>query len=120
MDDPPARPRTFRFGASKYSSFNRAVKELPTKAMPGTGPLTAFIAFHLGAELVQRHSAEHRDPLAEHLERHPNRALLALATDPGITFGLELGNGAVVCHPRIKARSKRERTSFRPRSIPGA
>jgi hypothetical protein len=29
-------------------------------------------------------------------------ALAALATDPGITFGLELGNGAVVCHPALK------------------
>jgi hypothetical protein len=26
-------------------------------------------------------------------------ALAALASDPGITLGLELGNGAVVCHP---------------------
>jgi hypothetical protein len=26
--------------------------------------LTAFIATHLGAELVERHGAEHRDPLA--------------------------------------------------------
>jgi hypothetical protein len=83
------------------------------------GPFTALIAFHPGAELVQRHGAEHRDPLAEHLERHPHGVLAALAADLGITFGLKLGDGAVVCHPRIKARSKRERTGFRPRSIPG-
>ena len=76
-------------------------------------------AFHLSAELVERHGAEHRDPLAEHPERHPDRPLAALAPDPRITFGFELGNGAVVCHPRMKARSERERTSFRPRSIPG-
>jgi hypothetical protein len=56
---------------------------------------------------------------AEHLERHPDRSLAALASDPRITLGLELGNSAVVCHPRIQARSKRERTSFRRRSIPG-
>ena len=83
-------------------------------------PFTAFIATHSGAKLVERHGAEHRDPLAEHPERHPDRSLAALAADPGITFGLELGDSSVVCHPCIKARSKRERTSFRPRSIPGA
>src|SRR5712664_2757427 len=49
----------------------------------------AFIATHPGAELVQRHGAEHRDPLAEHPERHPRGALAALATDPGITLGLD-------------------------------
>src|SRR5882724_12310065 len=32
---------------------------------------------------------------------------------------IALGDSAVVCHPRIKARSKRERTSFWSRSIPG-
>src|SRR5882762_6045147 len=65
-------------------------------------PFTAFIATHLGAELVQRHGAEHRDPLAEHPERYPHGALAALAPDPGITFGLELRNGATICHPHIK------------------
>jgi hypothetical protein len=74
--------------------------------------LAAFIATHLGA-----HGAEYRDPLAEHPERHPHGALAALASDPGITFGLELGDGSVVWHPGIKARSNRERTSFRPRRI---
>jgi hypothetical protein len=38
-------------------------------------PFTAFIATHLGAELVQRHGAEHWYSLAEHPERHPDRAL---------------------------------------------
>ena len=33
--------------------------------------LAALIAFHPGAELVQRHGAEHRYPLAEHPERAP-------------------------------------------------
>ena len=65
---------------------------------------------------LNRHSAEHRNPFAEHLERHP--VALQLAPDPGIAFGLELGDGSGVCHPRIKARTVRERTSFRPRSIP--
>src|SRR5882757_9025286 len=65
-------------------------------------PFTAFIATHLGAELVERHGAEHRDPLAQHPERHPHGALAALAPDPRITFGLELGNGAVVCHAASK------------------
>ena len=32
----------------------------------------ALIAFHPGAELVERHGAEHPDPLAEHPERHPH------------------------------------------------
>jgi hypothetical protein len=70
-------------------------------------PFAAPIAFHLGAELVQRHGAEHRNPLAEHPERHPDGALAALAPDPGVTFGLELGDSSVVCHPRIKARQRR-------------
>src|SRR6266478_538973 len=61
-------------------------------------PLAAFIATHLGAELVERHGAEHRDPLAKHPERHPYGVLAALAPDPRITFGLKLGDGAVVCH----------------------
>ena len=63
------------------------------------GPFTAPIAFHLGAELVQRHGAEHRDPLAEHLERH---GALALASDPRLTFGLELRDSSVVCHLALK------------------
>ena len=66
-------------------------------------PLAALIATHLGAELVQRHGAEHREPVAEHLERHPDRSLAAFTSDPRITFGLDLGDGAVVCHVRIKA-----------------
>ena len=66
------------------------------------GENTAFIAFHLGAELIERHRAEHRDPLAEHPERHPHGALAALASDPRVTLGFELGDGAVVCHPLIK------------------
>ena len=69
------------------------------------GALAAFIAFHLGAELIERCRAEHRDPLAEHLERHPDRSLAALAPDPRITLGLKLGDGAVVCHAFIKARA---------------
>jgi hypothetical protein len=81
--------------------------------------LAAFIATHLGAELVERHGAEHRDPLAEHLERRSHGALAALAPDPRVTLGLELGDSSVVCHLRIKARTVRERTSFRPRSFPG-
>ena len=52
-------------------------------------PLAAFIATHLGAELVELHGAEHRDPLAKHAERHPYGALAALAPDPRITFGLK-------------------------------
>jgi len=41
---------------------------------------------------------------AEHPERHPDRSLAALASDPTITLGLKLGNGSVVGHPAIKAR----------------
>jgi hypothetical protein len=47
------------------------------------GAFTAFIAFHPGAELIECHGAEHRDPLAEHTERHLDGALAALATDQG-------------------------------------
>ena len=69
--------------------------------------LAAFIATHPGAELVERHGAEHRDPLAEHPERHPHGALAALAPDPRVTFGLELGNGAAVCDAPSKRVGKR-------------
>jgi len=64
--------------------------------------LAAFIATHLGAELVKRHGAEHRDPLAKRPERHPYGALAALAPDPRITFGLKLGDSSVVCHAALK------------------
>ncbi len=37
----------------------------------------------------------------------------------GTQIGLEMGDSSVVRHPHIKARSNWERTSFRPRSIPG-
>jgi hypothetical protein len=37
--------------------------------------LAAFIATHLGAELTECHSAEHREPLAEYRERNPDRPL---------------------------------------------
>jgi hypothetical protein len=47
--------------------------------------LAAFVAAHRGAELIERHRTEHRDSLAEHPERHPDRSLAALASDPGIT-----------------------------------
>jgi hypothetical protein len=67
---------------------------------------TAFIATHLGAELIERHGAEHRDPLTEHLERQPDGALAALAADPRVTLGFELGNGAAVCH-RSRRRANR-------------
>jgi hypothetical protein len=49
---------------------------------------------------LNRLSAEHRDPLAEHLERHP--VPLQLAPDPGIAFSLELGDSSVVCHAALK------------------
>jgi hypothetical protein len=64
--------------------------------------LAAFIATHLGAELVERHRAEHGQSFVEHPERHPDRSLAALATDPPLTFGLELGDSSVVCHLALK------------------
>src|SRR6266481_5564414 len=81
--------------------------------------LAAFIAFHLRAELVERHGAEHRDPLAEHPERHPHGALAALAPDPRITFGLKLGDSSVVCHAALKRGLRRSALVSGPRSIPG-
>ncbi len=40
MEDPPTKPRTLTFSASKYASFNPAEEELPTKTKSGTGPWT--------------------------------------------------------------------------------
>jgi hypothetical protein len=48
------------------------------------------------------------DPLAEHFERHPHGALAALASDPGITLGFELGDSSVVWH----APSKRDQRAL--------
>ena len=61
-----------------------------------------FIATHPGAELVERHGAEHRDALAQHSERHPHGTLAALAPDPRLTFDFKLGDIAVVCHAALK------------------
>ena len=69
-------------------------------ALPGgivaRRPIVAAVAFHAGAEFVQRHRAQVRDLLPDHLKRHPNRSLAAFAPDPRIAGGLELGNGAGV------------------------
>jgi hypothetical protein len=78
--------------AASGVSFRQPRKGYPRRSF------AAFIAFHPGAELIERHRAEH--PLAEHLERNSHGAFAALAANPGITLGLELGNGAAVCHPR--------------------
>jgi hypothetical protein len=69
------------------------------------GALATFIAFHLRAELVERHGAEHRDPLAEHLERNPHGALAALAPDPGITLGLIVRLSAIRASKRARGGS---------------
>jgi hypothetical protein len=85
-------------GTSKSFERSRACRSgLQDSIAPA---FTAPIAFHFGAELVERHGAEHRDPLAEHPERHPQSALAALASDPRVT--LELGDGAGVCHAALK------------------
>src|SRR6266481_10145842 len=86
-------------GTSKSFERSRACRsDLRGNIAPGA------CRTHLGAELVERHGAEHRDPFAEHPERHPDRALAALASDPRITLGLELGDSSVVYHRGIKAR----------------
>ena len=75
----------------KYRAFERALASnkpglvVLVCRIVSLRALAAFIATHLGAELVERHGAEHRDPLAEHPERHPDRSLAALASDPRIT-----------------------------------
>jgi hypothetical protein len=80
-------------------------------------PLAAFVALHLGPKIVERPRTQHRQPLADHLERHPHRALAALASDPRIALGLKLGDGAGVGHGSIRAwpdtRSKDEWTMQR-------
>src|SRR5665647_266032 len=87
----------------------RAISKAPCKprsvALPrgivSLRPLAALVAFHLGPQLVERPRTQHRYLLPDHLERHPDRALAALASDPRITFGLKLRDGAGVCHQRI-------------------
>jgi hypothetical protein len=46
------------------------------------GPLAALFAFHLGLQLVERSRTQAGDLLSDHPERHPDRALAALASDP--------------------------------------
>jgi hypothetical protein len=96
------RQRPAAAGTSKSFERSRACRSgLQDSIAPA---FTAPIAFHFGAELVERHGAEHRDPLAEHPhpERHPQSALAALASDPRVTLGFELGDGAGVCHAALK------------------
>jgi hypothetical protein len=92
----------FGFMSTRSKSFEqtRACRSLICRVV-SLWSLTAFIATHLGSELVEGHGAEHWYSLAEHLERHPDRALAALASDPRITLGLKLGDGAIVCHWQI-------------------
>jgi hypothetical protein len=65
----------------------------------------AAVALHLGPQLVERPRTESGYLLPDHLERHPDRTLAALAADPRITFGLKLGDVAGVGHASIKAWS---------------
>jgi hypothetical protein len=73
----------------------------------------------LGAELVERHRAKHRDPLAEHLERHPHGALAALVPDPRKPSASSWEMVRLSAIRASKRGLKRERISFRLRSIPG-
>jgi len=51
-------------------------------------PLAALLAFHLGRQLIERPRTESGYLLPDHLERHPDRALAALASNPRITLGV--------------------------------
>ena len=102
----------------------RAISKAPRKprrvALPhgivSLGPLAAFVAFHPGPEFVERLRTECWDCFADHLERHPHRALAALASDPRIPLGLKLADGAGVGHGRIKAwPDTRGNRQYRPR-----
>src|SRR5712671_2438755 len=63
-------------------SFERTGRVVLICRVVSLWSLTSFIATHLGPELVEGHGAQHRYSLAEHLERHPDRTLAALASDP--------------------------------------
>jgi hypothetical protein len=95
---PPTYRHRVRPPGASLNPSNKPGRVALVRGIVPLRTLAAFIAFHLGGELIERHGAEHRDSLAEHPERHPDRSLAALAADPGITLGLQLGNGAVVCH----------------------
>jgi hypothetical protein len=71
-------------GPGHLKASNKPGRVALLRRIVSIGPFTAFIAFHLGAELVERHGAEHWYSLAGHPERHPDRSLAALASDPRI------------------------------------
>jgi len=65
----------FRFGfsgAGTSKSFERTGRVALVRGIVSLRALAAFIATHPGAELVERHGAEHRDPFAEHPEPRPS------------------------------------------------
>jgi len=62
----PARPQ------DSFSALNEPGRVALVCRIVSLRAFAALIAFHPGAELVERHGAEHPDPLAEHPERHPH------------------------------------------------
>jgi hypothetical protein len=93
---PSAASAVSACGASIAASEPRSIA-LPRGIVP-LGPLAAAVAFHFRADLVQRPRAQSGDFLPDHLERHPDRPLAALASDSRIPLGLKLRDGAGVCH----------------------
>src|ERR1035437_11100228 len=110
--DPEERRRNIRRQAASKAWRKPRRVALP-RSIVSLGPLAAFVAFHLGPQLVQRPRTQHGDVLPDHPEWHPHRALAALASDPTITLGLKLGDGAGVGHWDIKAWSDTDRKSTR-------
>jgi len=53
------------------------------------GPLAALVAFHLRTQFVERPRTESGYLLPDYLERHPDRALAALTSDPRMSDNSE-------------------------------
>src|SRR5713226_5014371 len=93
--DRPGESRRSRRRDHGIKRFERTRACRPALQDISLWALAAFIAAHLRPELVEGHGAERWYSLAEHLEGHPHGPLAALASDPRITLGFKLGDGAV-------------------------
>ena len=101
-------------GRSLYSRFDFLSDEadrplvLPTIGREANAHwlIAAATTFHPGAELVDRHGAEHWYLLAERIERYPDRSLAAFASDRRITLGLLRVSAIRASKPRLRRVGK--------------
>jgi hypothetical protein len=87
-------------GIKRFAQTPGASVCLAGQYRAGRLPHLSHFIFAPSSSSVQEH--QHRYLLPDHLERHPDRSLAALASDPLMALGLKLGGG-LIWHRRIKA-----------------